>query len=91
MLAIKPICSLLKNVRWRSPPAMPTSNRWWRCCSASVLPVNRWRRAEWLALVIIVAAVVLVTLGKYPFARPANVQPSTANGDDHKGRSAGRR
>ncbi|MGM0515223.1 MAG: EamA family transporter, partial [Pseudomonadota bacterium] len=31
---------------------------------------------EWLALVIIVSAVVLVTLGKYLFARPAKVQPA---------------
>jgi hypothetical protein len=31
---------------------------------------------EWAALVIIVAAVVLVTLGKFLFARPTKVQPS---------------
>lgn len=74
MLAISAYMFLLKNVR----PAVATSYAYVNPVVAVLLGIGFAGESlaprEWLALVIIVAAVVLVTLGKYLFARPANVQ-----------------
>lgn len=74
MLAISAYMFLLKNVR----PAVATSYAYVNPVVAVLLGIGFAGESlaprEWLALVIIVAAVVLVTLGKYLFARPARVQ-----------------
>lgn len=74
MLAISAYMFLLKNVR----PAVATSYAYVNPVVAVLLGVGFAGESlgprEWLALVIIVSAVVLVTLGKYLFARPAKVQ-----------------
>ena len=76
MLAISAYMFLLKNVR----PAVATSYAYVNPVVAVLLGVGFAGESlgprEWLALVIIVSAVVLVTLGKYLFARPAKVQPA---------------
>ncbi|MGL5388905.1 MAG: drug/metabolite exporter YedA [Serratia sp. (in: enterobacteria)] len=75
MLAISAYMFLLKNVR----PAVATSYAYVNPVVAVLLGVGFAGESlgprEWLALVIIVSAVVLVTLGKYLFGRPAKVQP----------------
>ncbi len=74
MLAISAYMFLLKNVR----PAVATSYAYVNPVVAVLLGIGFAGESlaprEWLALAIIVAAVVLVTLGKYLFARPARVQ-----------------
>ncbi|CAI0811525.1 drug/metabolite exporter YedA [Serratia fonticola] len=74
MLAISAYMFLLKNVR----PAVATSYAYVNPVVAVLLGVGFAGESlgprEWLALVIIVSAVVLVTLGKYLFARPAKAQ-----------------
>lgn len=76
MLAISAYMFLLKNVR----PALATSYAYVNPVVAVLLGVGFAGESlgtrEWVALVIIVSAVILVTLGKYLFARPAKVQPA---------------
>jgi len=72
MLAISAYMFLLKNVR----PAVATSYAYVNPVVAVLLGIGfageTLAPREWAALVIIVAAVVLVTLGKYLFTRPAS-------------------
>ncbi|WON78042.1 drug/metabolite exporter YedA [Serratia sp. UGAL515B_01] len=74
MLAISAYMFLLKNVR----PAVATSYAYVNPVVAVLLGVGFAGESlaprEWLALVVIVSAVVLVTLGKYLFARPRRLQ-----------------
>ncbi|KEY57392.1 drug/metabolite exporter YedA [Serratia sp. DD3] len=71
MLAISAYMFLLKNVR----PVVATSYAYVNPVVAVLLGVGFAGESltlrEWVALVIIVAAVVLVTLGKYLFPKPA--------------------
>ncbi|MNP78584.1 putative inner membrane transporter YedA [compost metagenome] len=72
MLAISVYMFLLKNVR----PAVATSYAYVNPVVAVLLGIGFAGESlaprEWAALVIIVAAVVLVTLGKFLFARPVS-------------------
>ncbi|PVZ87086.1 drug/metabolite exporter YedA [Serratia sp. S1B] len=74
MLAISAYMFLLKNVR----PVVATSYAYVNPVVAVLLGVGfageSLTTREWLALVIIVAAVLLVTLGKYLFPKPAKVK-----------------
>lgn len=73
MLAISAYMFLLKNVR----PVVATSYAYVNPVVAVLLGVGfageSLTTREWVALVIIVAAVVLVTLGKYLFPKPAKI------------------
>ncbi|WP_156293777.1 drug/metabolite exporter YedA [Serratia oryzae] len=78
MLAISAYMFLLKNVR----PAVATSYAYVNPVVAVLLGVGfageTLATREWLALVVIVSAVVLVTLGKYLFGHTAKVQRAPA-------------
>lgn len=75
MLAISAYMFLLKNVR----PAVATSYAYINPVVAVLLGIGFAGETlvtrEWIALVLIVSAVVLVTLGKYLFTRPPQVPP----------------
>ncbi|HEI8865806.1 TPA: drug/metabolite exporter YedA [Serratia odorifera] len=74
MLAISAYMFLLKNVR----PVVATSYAYVNPVVAVLLGVGfageTLELREWLALLVIVSAVVLVTLGKYLFQRPSRVE-----------------